>query len=506
MIRIELSHPAKVKGQAARQQSLWFLLRLWLAAQSNEGSTWVRETQLRERFSAARNLRMMISRAFSDFSRWGIQVGWGTDATRQPDMLPLAGRNRGPYWLAYGEAARMKILLRGKTATALDVAQWLGMATHKRTQPFEVETSSNASAAYWHAWADARRDMLSGRLIVDGEQGALAGYRRAHTLTPDAWLQALALLQQAMVWRRAGNADAARSVLAELDRHWHDVQAPEHAWLGAMAAIVQAWCAYAARDVQVARQILKAAADDPRWSGVFQYHPRVRSENANLQALLHRASALNDSLTLHDRNIAAQKSLQHYQLALALANEAELFDAAASAASNFGWSLWLFARCGLDLETQNYSSALHWVALAAWLSERHGIGSSAWNTIYLLRMVRDGGPSTTHPSNAMFQKWPVLSPTEFRKQTQPIVLKNKWKSWLELAAALQNEVDTGRLQVDALQRANLLLEVAWYEAKEGNPTRFADASKRLKQRLRELTPADRIFFRKALQQLPETKL
>jgi tetratricopeptide (TPR) repeat protein len=506
MIKIELSHPAKVKGEPARQQSLWFLLRLWLAAQSNEGSTWVRETQLRERFSAARNLRMMISRAFSDFTRWGVRVGWGTDANRQPDMLPLAGRNRGPYWLAHGEAARIKILLHGKKATTLDVADWLGMATDIKIQAFEIEKSSNASVAYWHAWADARRDMLSGRLIVDGEHGALAGYRRAHSLAPDAWLQALALLQQAMVWRRAGNADAARSVLAELDRYWQDVETPEHAWLGAMAAIVQAWCAYASRDVQVARYILKAAADDPRWSGVFQYHPRVRSENANLQALLHRAIALNDSHTMHDRTIAAQQSLQHYQLALALANEAELFDAAASAASNLGWSIWLFSRCGLKLETQNHSSALHWIALATWLGERQGIGSSAWNTIYLLRMVRDGGPLATHPSEAIFQTWPVLSPLEFRKQTAPIILKNKWKSWLELATALEDEIDTGRLQVDALQRVNLLLEIAWYEAREGKPTRFSNASKKLKQRLREINPADRIFFRKALQQLPKTAI
>ena len=60
------------------------------------------------------------------------------------------------------------------------------------------------------------------------------------------------------------------------------------------AAIVQAWCAYAGRDPQAARQILRQATEDPRWTGLFQYHPRVRSEHANLQALIHRALALDE--------------------------------------------------------------------------------------------------------------------------------------------------------------------------------------------------------------------
>ena len=101
-IEIELEAPARVLGKPVRHQSLWILLRLWLAAQAGEG--WVREAQLREQFASARNLRMVISRAYGDFARWGLRVGWGKDRTRDPDLLPLAGRNRGPYWLVDGEA------------------------------------------------------------------------------------------------------------------------------------------------------------------------------------------------------------------------------------------------------------------------------------------------------------------------------------------------------------------------------------------------------------------
>ncbi len=500
-IDIELAAPACVQGQPVRHQSLWILLRLWLAAQSGDGSGWVRETQLREQFANARNLRMVISRAYADFARWGLRVGWGTDRSRDPDLLPLAGRNRGPYWLGEGEAARLQISLHGVSAGLDAVIAWLGTADATRTAAALADASS-ASPAYWHAWAGARRDMLDGRLILDRDHGALAGYRRAQTLAPDPWLQALALLQQAMVWRRAGNADAARAVLAELDRHWHDEQAPEHAWLGAMAAIVRAWCAYAGRDPQAARQILRQATEDPRWFGLFQYHPRVRSEHANLQALIHRALALDERSDLGERTEAARTALRYYRLALSLANEAELFDAAASTASNLGWSLWLFQRCGLDVPSDD-GHPLSWIALAAWLSERHGVGGGCWNLIYLLRMVRGGGSDAAHPRADVFRRWPVIAPAEFRALIAPVTLSVEWPSWRALALAMQADIDAGRVQLDALQRANILLEVARYEAHDGDPQRSTEAAARLRRRLRELTPADRIFFRDALRRLPE---
>jgi hypothetical protein len=511
VIAIELGTPSLVQDAPVRHQSLWVLLRLWLAAQSGEG--WLRETQLRERFANARNLRMIVSRAYADFARWGLCVGWGTDRARDPDLLPLAGRNRGPFWLAEGEAARLRILLHGEPAGTDAVIAWLGASSSTRAAAADGlggAMVSNASPAYWHAWAGARKDMLDGRLILDRDHGALAGYRRAQTLSDDPWLQALALLQQAMVWRRAGNADAARAVLAELDRHWHDEQAPEHAWLGAMAAIVQAWCAYAGRDPQAARQILRQAAEDPRWTGLFQYHPRVRSEHANLQALIHRALALDERADIAERTDAARTAVRYYRAALALANEAELFDAAASTASNLGWSLWLFERCGLavrdgadDGTSGDDGHPMTWIGLAAWLSGRHGVGGGCWNTIYLLRMARGGGPDAPHPRLDVFRRWPVMSPDAFRALIAPICLGVEWESWRALATTMQADVDAGRVQVDALQRANVLLEVAWYEAHDGELARSAEAAARLRRRLRELTPTDRSFFRDALRRLPE---
>ncbi|WP_242108672.1 hypothetical protein [Luteimonas aquatica] len=501
MIRIELGSVPRLQGQAVRQQSLWLLLRMWLAASQDGDAGWVRERELRERFAATRNLRMVISRAYADFERWGVRAGWGKDRERPLHMLPLAGRSRGPYWLAPGEAQRLEIALRGAAADAEAVALWLGLPADASATG-DAQAFGEADPSYWHAWAGARRDMLDGRLIVDGGHGALAGYRHAQALASDARWQALALLQQAMVWRRAGNADAARAVLDELDRHWHDVQAPEHAWLGAMAAIVRAWCAYAERDAPLAGRILRDAVADARWTPLFEHHPRVRCEHANLQALIHRAFALDAQRPLDERRQAAETALRHYRLALTLANESELFDAAASTASNLGWSIWLFERCGLQAAGSGPHSPLTWIALAAWLSEHHGVGGGCWNSIYLLRMARGGGPDALYPDAAGFRRWPVLGSGQFRAQVAPIELRAQWSRWLDLALALQAEVDGGRLQIDALQRCNLLLEVAWYQAYEGDPAASAAAAARLRRRLRELVPADRVFFREALRRLP----
>ena len=73
-----------------------------------------------------------------------------------------------------------------------------------------------------------------------------------------------------------------------------------------------------------------------------------------------------------------------------------------------------------------------------------------------------------------------------------------------MATALQAQVESGQMQVDALQRANLLLEFAWYQSYEGEPRLSASAVLRLRRRLRELTPTDRTFFRDAIRRLPQS--
>lgn len=507
MIQIDLQTPGRVNAQPVRQQSLWLLLRMWWAAQPGQRESsggWVRESELRARFPGARHVRMLVSRAFADFAQWGVCAGWGLDPQRDPQVLPLGQRSRGPFWLAADQLARLRIHVGAQAAQPRQIAEWLQLGADLSAVTGTASASAHAAAPeYWHAWADARRDMLDGALIAANGRGALAGYRRAQQLAADPWLAALALLQQAMVWRRAGNADAARRVLDELDRHWQDRQQPQHAWLGAMAAVVRAWCAYAGRDLVGAGQVLQQAIADPRWAQLFQYHPRLRSEQANLQALIQRARALDPAASAPQRQQAALDAIRYYQQALALASEAELFEAAASAASNLGWSLWLFARTGLEVGLAGAAAPLSWIGLCAWLEQRYQVGGGCWNRIYLLRIARDGGPGVAHPELQQLRAWPVLAPAAFVRLIAPMQLQPPPADWLQLALQLQQEVEGGRLQVDALQRANVLLEVAWYSAHAGQLPQAQQAAAALRRRLRELNPADRGFFRDALRALPE---
>ena len=76
-IVLELSPPYCVNGMPTRYQSLWLLARI-VYAQQVEMST-LSAALVRAQFSSANTIRMVISRAFTDFTRWQIAVGWGRD-------------------------------------------------------------------------------------------------------------------------------------------------------------------------------------------------------------------------------------------------------------------------------------------------------------------------------------------------------------------------------------------------------------------------------------------
>lgn len=560
MIRIELRQPACVQGAIARPQSLALLLLIWLrrsehsspleqgkpaassseraknspstieksdkqrsasagpeiAAASNAGA--VTAMELAQLFPEAAHLRMIISRAFGDFSAWGIEVGWGEDQRASCALLNTRNRNRGPFWLTSRAFEMLQIFSSGKPAAWSDVYEFLKLPTAPAHAPLALSYSDPAAANFWREFAIAKREQLDGHLIVDAQRGALAGFRRAQGLSRAPELQAFALLQQAMVWRRAGNPDAATKDLKALRVLLKQLSAPH--WLEALACVVQAWCAYANRDLARAERILLAAEQNETLAAFFAHHPRVQSERANLHALFQRARALDQSLDFALRNRAARSAIQYYQSALALSCEAELFDTAMSVASNVGWSIWLFARCQLSEflsgnlqpdrhslstpntvgagETEAQIEALRWIALAEVLNAQHGSSLNFWNQIYLLRIVRNGGSKQVKPKLRQFQQWPIISAKHYAQlSAQPMQ-----GSWLSVVRYLYTQIEKGLLQVDALQRTNTLLELAWYEAHQGDLSASRSAVNLLTKRLPELVPSDREFFRQALRCLP----
>ncbi len=531
MITIELRHPASINSMPTKPQSLWLLLALWQleAAQAHTPTSapaLLTVAYLQAQFPNIKHLRMLITRAFVDFRAWQLDIGWGTDFSMHPDIRSTRNRSQGPFWLLPGVFEAIRVQWNGAAASVAQVRDYLQIKSNvAAAQPLTAALaivanckSAQASAEFWRAFAIAKREQQDGHLIVDGQQGALAGYRLTQRLALHPRQTAFALLQQAMVWRRAGNPDAALAVLKQLPmqiKRFDDGQ-----WISAMAMIVQAWCAYAHRDVRAAARILLKAEQDRQLSAAFAYHPRVQAERANLKALLYRAAALDSQRTIAERQRSADQALDHYHQALDLASEAELFDAAASAASNLGWSIWLFVRCKLAIVAVKVESvearnsppksasndaqlqAMRWIALANLLSEQHGSSGGFWNQIYLLRVARDGGMHKKPTSLAAFQRWPVLSFEAYAQQFAPQASGARGRSWLQIVRALHTEVEHGNLQVDALQRCNVLLELAWYETFDGEIKSARAAVARLQKRLPELVVADRAFFRQALRALP----
>ena len=561
MIRIELRQPARVQGTIARPQSLALLVLIWLRqtelssspqlqdkSQSQVAGRQIKsqrvhrtgdahrpQTALAEvaqypkgglvtamelgcLFPDATHLRMIISRAFVDFSVWGIEVGWGDDQSVSCALLNTRNRNRGPFWLTQRAFETLQIFCNGKIAAQSDVYAFLKLPPAPVQARLEIAKSDPATANFWREFAIAKREQLDGHLIIDAQRGALAGFRRAQSLSRAPELQAFALLQQAMVWRRAGNPEAATKDLKSLRVLLTQLSAPH--WLEALASVVQAWCAYANRDLIRAERILLAAEQNETLAPFFAHHPRVQSERANLHALFQRARALDESLDFALRKQSARAAIEYYQSALAFSCEAELFDTAMSVASNLGWSIWLFARCQLSEvqasaahdgqinrsttnntlagETEAQIEALRWIALAEVLNAQHGSGINFWNQIYLLRIVRNGGSNRVKPKLLQFQKWPIINGKDYAQlSAQPAL-----RSWLSVVRNLYAQIEKGLLQVDALQRANLLLELAWYEAHQGDLSASRIAVNHLTKRLPELVQSDREFFRQAIRCLP----
>lgn len=108
---VELTSPQSVDGRRAAFQSLWLLVRMRHAHDSQ--TPMVRLADLRGEVSDASTLRMVVSRAFRDFKAWGIEVGWGEDSTREPRFLNAERRSQGPFWLPPAEARRVRCEVEG---------------------------------------------------------------------------------------------------------------------------------------------------------------------------------------------------------------------------------------------------------------------------------------------------------------------------------------------------------------------------------------------------------
>ncbi|MDN4574955.1 hypothetical protein DBB29_12965 [Pandoraea cepalis] len=525
---VRLDAPQHIDGQPVRYQSLWLLMRVYYAAHYEMSS--VSLASLKIRFSqagAAGDLRMLISRAFSDFARWGVAVGWGDDVLADARLLPTRGRGKGPFWLARDEMSRIAVTIGDSTPAdpRRAIASFLGLA-----QDAASDTPSPAldyvmqDIAFWHHLTLGKRDMQDGVFFAPPQApsqrevrrqprtGAIPSFHAAQVCAVDDVQRGIALLAETIAWRRMGDAARTNRTLASLAATF-GANPPGSPTLRAMHWIVQAWQAYGSRDEAGAFAHLQRIADDASLAPCLVYNPRIRFESRNLQALLHKSHAARGG-PMPAREQSAANALAAFSDALQAAFEADSIELAQHVAANIGLSLWLFWQGALidpgrrlaaaDVQRQ----ALRWIGLSEWICDRFGVGgNSVWNTVFLLRIARGAVPARRDPDLATLRASTPLTVDAFLDAVQPFGAPfsraKGFQRWTDVLATTLADHEEGRVCFEPLQLANLWFEMLWFALhQDGDSPQAVHAAQSLGRVLPLLPPPDRRFFRDALRLMP----
>lgn len=513
-INIELAAPQTVNGQRAPWQSLRVLVYLHYLQASGVDGGMLRLSELRKQFPESANLRMCISRAFKDFVKWGVLVGWGEELIRDPRMLNQDGRSQGPFWLAASEHGRIHCELAGRSASLQELAEFLGI---------EHAAISNAGTAsgrgnfeFWMKLGTAQQALRAGRFLAPlnqavNDHGALGGFKEAGGFAKNHLQKSMAVLGEASVWRRLDDMTTARRTLAKLRRALTEMGPGESGYLDAMEQMLSAWCAYSQRDFVGTQAILDGMRTHAAREMVLRYHPRVRFEWHNLNGLMAQAYALSG----HEENQTqrqqqAQSALEHFDKALQAAFELGSFDAAQQVAANTGLATWLFDMQALHAVERGQASevsALRWLLFSEWLCRCAGSsGHSAWNAIYLMRIARAKCPREKAPSLTAFRRYQPIAPQGILDSIgdgmSADLLSVLPQSWQDLARELYVAFQQGAVRYRLLQRCGLLFEYAWFVAHSGDIKESASALTQLRKEMRSLPASDRAYFVESLALLP----
>ena len=321
---VELAPPYRIGDRPARYQSLWLLARLYHAHHHGTGTLSI--GAVRAQFPGKANLRMIISRAFSDFAGWGISVGWGARRDVAPALLRLGGRSQGPFWLDTADAARLRFTMEGQAADRSTLERFLGMDARPLNHDNALDYALR-DVTYWNHLTAAMRmaqDGFSGQTSANVAES----FRAARDCATDEFQAELALLKEGLAWRRYGQTEHSRRALQQLDTLLCQGNTNATPTFSAMMFIARGWDAYERNDLNSVSYELDRLAAHPDWSPVIRYNLRVRFEYLNLRALAHKSVALRDKASsLENRAHAAMAALTALSEALQAAYEADSIDA-----------------------------------------------------------------------------------------------------------------------------------------------------------------------------------
>lgn len=511
-INIELAPMLRVNDVSVRYQSLWLLVAVYHAQKC--GKAVLPVYKLRARFPGKSNWRMLISRAFADFERWDVKVGWGDDISCSFSLLNRRQRSRGPFWIDAVTLSRISIRGDGTELSIAAIALFLGLPAIDVIAKKNVDRIVN-EVNYWGHLTQALR------VTLDGFGGQFDNqlsdhFRLARDSAQNDFQRGLAVLKESLAWRRLGDMHRSQSTLncleELLEQPDDDCEMPT---LSAMAHIARGWNLYRRGDLSATNAELERLRLDANLQLVTRYNPRVRFEYLNLFALVGKARALSEEgLSMQERLIAASETIAALSGALNAAYEADSIEAAQDVAANIGFTKWMFWKNDLVDKKQAKNAhtvqlqAARWIGLSEWICDRFGVGGgSAWNLIFLLRIARGNCICARGQDLNAFRGMTPVPLGSILGAVRPFhaaFSKAKgFTGWSNAAVFAIEESDASRIQYPALQLANLLLETAWYSIHEYGLCRQAyDAIERLEGIMMELRPTERRFFRESIKDLP----
>ncbi|QNP47911.1 hypothetical protein [Diaphorobacter aerolatus] len=537
ILAIALQAPWSLGDCGGSRFAALFLLALAVARRA--GHVGVPAHDLHFAGQAGSAFPMALSRAFKQFSRAGIAVGWGRNTGADIATLSLRGRIHGPFWLADGELERLKFSTNGRAVAPASLKSLLCTITGAAAGSTDVPAHADLEARLdrWIRVFVLRQSAEEGRLAMPEVMDGLSRVRWDASQGRDA-SQRWALSLQARYARLARQGGEARALYRELHRlcrspdpvDEHEEFLQRTPVLEAMSEIGLAWCdhqddrsAAALMRLEQMRYLFEGDASQAS----LRLSSRLAAEYFNLRALCRRALLL--ARTSDQRAHDAWQVLRDMQLALVCAVETDSLTLMEAVASNLGYSLWLLAPALQERLGANAGRrlAVRWILTGEALARRHGLGSgSYWNIIYICRIARGAVVNMGEDAGAAipFVNWSarVWTLQELRSElaqsdgdaSDPagrelrslceLLLPSSLPDWLTLTTRMLAAVseDAGDASISAIQRCAAMLEHLWQLVLHDRAVPAASLRRSLESRLASLEVAQRKYFRADLARLP----
>ncbi|MCW7537126.1 hypothetical protein OOT46_04570 [Aquabacterium sp. A7-Y] len=511
-IDVQLERPFAIGPRPCNALATWFVAALAERALQAGSPASLPADALRRRIGNEAAYPMAVTRLFRLCEAAGVQIGWGPGGPAAPTGLSLHGRKHGPFWVAPGQARRLRFWL-GERRLRLPALRQHLLAACADPETAAGTPAPTGDGRFWFSFLQARQQAEEGGSVPPAAALPSLSGLAALAQGPGADLQqAWALFALARQARRRDATGSAREALQRaLAATEAQARQPRREAVRGLCHLGLAWCAYQDRRYGEAQALLDRGLK-PAEGAVWQHNPRLRAERLNLQALLLK-SRLSRPAGKPVATADAARVIAGFEEALVCAIEADSFTLVESIASNLGYAIWLLqlgaAGDAPDGEAQRVD-AIRWLLLSEWYRRRHALAAGSLSNLLSVCRIARGGLPYAAPS-ATGTTTPLKLAT-LRQQLGPfgelLGVPPGSDDWSLVTSALLDEV---RAQPEAhgrLETAGVMLEHLWQLCRRAHAAAggVAPLLTELRCLVAAMNAVDRGFFAQELRSLEASGL